>query len=162
MTLVNCTVVSTNNEVVHPWKILHVGDDKVSIGDFYHTTIEPTLDTTQGPLTKAYLGKSKDCLDLIDMSIELNVAVKSFGPFIKFVIDNGIVPIRAESTAGRPSAFDILMSAQQSLSLPFNDVYGSQTSEEHRPSMRKRSHKQRTLPFHGKLQYICQKCRHYS
>jgi len=41
MTLVNCTVVSTNNEVVHPWKISQVGDDKVSIRDFYHTTIEP-------------------------------------------------------------------------------------------------------------------------
>ena len=90
MTLVNFTVVSTNNKVVHPWKISQVGDDKVSIGD----------------------------LDLIDMSIELSVAVNSFGTFMKFVIDNGIVPTRAESTADRPSAFDILMSAQQSLSLP--------------------------------------------
>ena len=73
--------------------------------------IEPALATIQGPLSKAYLEKSKDCLDL---SIELNVAVNSFGPFIKFVIDNGIVPTRAESAAGCPFAFDILMSAQQS------------------------------------------------
>jgi len=43
MTLVNCTVVSTNNEVVHQWKISQVGDDKVSIRDFYHTTIEPII-----------------------------------------------------------------------------------------------------------------------
>ena len=126
-------------------------------GDFYHTTIEPILDTTQGPL-------SKDCLELIDMSVKLNVTVNSFGPFIKFVIDNEIVPTRTENTAGRP-AYDILMSAQQSLRLPFNDVDSSQTSEEHRPSTRKRLQKQRTLTFHGKLQYCmsnitveCEEC----
>lgn len=38
--------------------------------------------------------------------------------------------------------------------VPFNEVYGSQTSEEHRPSMKKRSQKQHTLPFHGKLQHV--------
>ena len=38
--------------------------------------------------------------------------------------------------------------------LPFKDVYGSQTSEEHRPSLKKRSSKQQTLPFHGKLQHV--------
>jgi len=51
MTLVNCTVESMNNKVVHSWKISEVDDDKVSIRDFYHTTIEPTLDTTQGLLS---------------------------------------------------------------------------------------------------------------
>ena len=38
--------------------------------------------------------------------------------------------------------------------LPFDTVYGSDTTEEHRPSAKKRSSKQRTLPFHGKLQHV--------
>jgi len=42
--LLNCTVISLPS-------ISQVDDDKVSIRDFYHTTIEPTLDTTQGPLS---------------------------------------------------------------------------------------------------------------
>ena len=36
--------------------------------------------------------------------------------------------------------------------LPFATIYGRATSEEHRPSKKKKSSKQRTLPFHGKLQ----------
>lgn len=34
------------------------------------------------------------------------------------------------------------------------NVYDSQTSEEHRPSMNKWSQKQHTLPSHGKLQHV--------
>ena len=72
----------------------------------------------KGTLSKAYLGKSKDCLDLIDVSIELNTAVNSFGPFIKFVVDSGVPSTRAETSQTSKSAFDVLMSAQQFLSLP--------------------------------------------
>ena len=38
--------------------------------------------------------------------------------------------------------------------LSFSDVYGPQTSEEHRPTLKKSSSKQKTLPFHGKLQQV--------
>ena len=38
--------------------------------------------------------------------------------------------------------------------LPFDTVYGSDTTEEHQPSAKKRSSKQQTLPFHGKLQHV--------
>ena len=38
--------------------------------------------------------------------------------------------------------------------LPFATIYGRATSEEHRPSKKKKSSKQRTLPFHGKLQHV--------
>ena len=81
----------------------------------------PEIDAEQkGTLSKVYLGKSKDCLDLIEVSVELNAAVNSFGPFIKFIVDSGVPLTRAESctSSGCPSAFDILMSAQECLSLP--------------------------------------------
>ncbi|XP_065883057.1 uncharacterized protein [Dysidea avara] len=36
----------------------------------------------------------------------------------------------------------------------FSDIYGHNTTEEHRPSLKKRSSKEKTLPFHGKLQHV--------
>lgn len=38
--------------------------------------------------------------------------------------------------------------------MSFEEVYGSDTSEKHRPSAHKKSTKQRSLPFHGKLQHV--------
>ena len=38
--------------------------------------------------------------------------------------------------------------------LPFAEVYGSDTTEVHRPSAKKKSAKKSTLPFHGKLQHV--------
>ena len=38
--------------------------------------------------------------------------------------------------------------------LSFSNIYGSQTSEQHRPTLKKRSCKQKTLPFHGKIQHV--------
>ena len=42
--------------------------------------------------------------------------------------------------------------------LPFAEVYGSDTSEKHRPSAAKKAARQRTLPFHGKLQHVNNAC----
>ena len=52
MTLVNCTVVSSSNKIVYPWKIT-VGDDKVSITEFYVNNINHEIDAEQkGTLSK--------------------------------------------------------------------------------------------------------------
>ena len=61
--LVNCIAISSSNKIVYLWKITHVGDDKVSITEFYIKNINPEIDEEQkGTLSKAYLAKSKDCL----------------------------------------------------------------------------------------------------
>ena len=75
----------------------------MSITGFYVNNIDPEIDVEQkGTLSKAYLGKSKDCLDLIDVSIELNTAVNSFGPFIKCIVDGGVPLTIAESCTSAP------------------------------------------------------------
>ena len=53
----------------------HVGNDKVSITEFYVNNIDLEINVEHyiGTLSKAYLGKSKDCLDLIDVRVELIV-----------------------------------------------------------------------------------------
>ena len=94
MTLVNCTVISSSNKIVYLWKISHVGADQVSITEFYVNNIDPKMDAEQkNTLCRAYLGKSKDCSDLIDVSNELNTAVNLFGPF-------QLTPINSLTTKG--------------------------------------------------------------
>ena len=38
--------------------------------------------------------------------------------------------------------------------LSFDTIYGKDTLEEHCPSLKKKSSKEKTLPFHGKLQHV--------
>ena len=38
--------------------------------------------------------------------------------------------------------------------LPFNDLLGKETSESHRPSIRKNTKREKSLPFHGVLQHV--------
>ena len=38
--------------------------------------------------------------------------------------------------------------------ISFDTIYGKDTLEEHRPSLKKISSKEKTLPFHGKLQHV--------
>ena len=83
-------VVEICNRIIFNFylRLPHIGDDKVSITDFYVNNINPEIDVEQtGTLSKAYLGKSKECLDLIYVSVELNATVNSFGPFI---VDTGV------------------------------------------------------------------------
>lgn len=36
----------------------------------------------------------------------------------------------------------------------FSEIYGTETSKKHRPSLSKKPKKQQTLPFHGKVQHV--------
>ena len=38
--------------------------------------------------------------------------------------------------------------------LSFDTIYGKDTLEEHHPSLKKKLSKEKTLPFHGKLQHV--------
>lgn len=66
-------------------------------------------------LVKGYLGKlgkSKELLDLIDLDIDLQQAVGTFGSFIKYVVDE---EREREADLSGPSAFSVLMSSQRAL-----------------------------------------------
>ena len=77
----------------------------MSITEFYVNNIDPEIDAEQnGTLTKAYLCKSKDCLDLIDVSVELIAAVNSFGPFIAFIVDSGVLTSGSPLSPNQPPA----------------------------------------------------------
>ena len=94
MTLVNCCVVlEKRNGVLYPWKITSSQISAIALRGYYNNVIEPQLKISDDlqkrlQLTKGYLGKSKESLDLIDLDIDLNLAIGTFGSFIKYVVDD--------------------------------------------------------------------------
>ena len=67
-------------------------------------------------LSRALLGNSKDTLDIIDIDVELNLAISMFGHFLKFEVSDTTEPMHDHEP--RRSAFDVMMAAQRQLCLP--------------------------------------------
>ena len=78
MGLINITVVSERSAVL-PWKISSALLKKESICEYYYRLCTGTAVLNGFTLTKAYLGRSKDALDLVDLDVELHQAVTVFG-----------------------------------------------------------------------------------
>ena len=115
MALINVTVVSERSAVL-PWKI---SSEKESIREYYYCLCTGTAVLNGFTLTKAYLGRSKDALDLVDLDVELHQAVTVFGPFLKFIVD-GSSESACTTTLGTSaqSVVEVLMNSQRSLKLP--------------------------------------------
>ena len=112
MALINVTVVSEWSTLL-PWKITSADLGKESIKEYYECTLSTGIDDAFNQLSKAFLGRSKDNLDLIELNVELQQAVSMFGHFLKFVVTKQIV-----DTPPSRSAVDVLMSAQRNLCAP--------------------------------------------
>ena len=86
MSLVNCCVVNkTTNRTVFPWSILSTGASGVTVKQFFGDSIATRLNVTDRlELESAFLGKSKDALDEIDITLTLDTAVPLFSPFLRF------------------------------------------------------------------------------
>ena len=82
---------------------------------FFEDSIATRLNVTDRlELESAFLGKSKDALDEIDITLTLDTAVPLFGPFLRF---------HTCSAAEQPhppvyNAFSILMASQKELLTP--------------------------------------------
>ena len=92
MTTVNCSVVSVSNRFLLPWTIIAVTIPGILVQNFYDDVILPKIPggNRSGPFTMkgAFLGKSKECLDPIEVVIPLQLAVATFGHFLKFMVDD--------------------------------------------------------------------------
>ena len=64
-------------------------------------------------LESAFLGKSKESLDKIQVSLSLDSAIHLFGPFLRYYTCN-----RLQQLPPMHNAFTVLMSSQRQLSLP--------------------------------------------
>ncbi len=111
MSLVYISVVS-DTRTVSPWKIMPSDPGKESIRAFYERRFP---DFSEYSLAKAFLGRSKDSLDQIDLEVEVQQAVSTFGPFLKCIViagESGNVAYCSRSVS------EVLMAAQRNLCRP--------------------------------------------
>ena len=88
MALVNCSVLNhALNKMILPWSILSVERSGVTIQQFYDEKITCKLSGKE-QLDSAYLGKSKESLDSIELCLALDSAVALFGPLLRYVVHN--------------------------------------------------------------------------
>lgn len=115
MALVNCSVVNrTLNKTVLPWSILSAGESGITIQQFYDEKIVCKVqELNEMDLESAFLGKSKESLDKIELSLSLDSAIHLFGPFLRYYTCD-----RPQQLPPMRNAFTVLMSSQRQLSLP--------------------------------------------
>ena len=72
------------------WKIIHIGEPGRTVEQFFHDVavshIESSSSISNIKLDCAYLGRSKESLDQIELSIQLDLAVAVFGGFLRYVV----------------------------------------------------------------------------
>ena len=68
MALVNCSVLCrTTNNLLYPWKILTVLPG-ITVGQFFKECIRPEINKENLDLDGAFLDRSKDSLDRVELS----------------------------------------------------------------------------------------------
>ena len=109
MALVNCSVVNrTSNKTVLPWSILSAGESGITIQQFYAEKIVCKVhELNEMDLESAFLGKSKESLDKIELSLSLDSAIHLFGPFLRYYTCD-----RLQQLPPMRNAFTVLMSSQ--------------------------------------------------
>ena len=121
MALVNCSVYNPSEKcVVLPWKIMHVGASGRTIEQYFNEVIgKEVIDSVRTlELVGAFLRRSKEQLDSVDTSVPLDMAIQSFGGFLRYHVSSCKKP--QEPQQSRVDAFQIMMSnvRQQSFRLP--------------------------------------------
>ncbi len=108
--LVNASIFCrTKNQFLLPWRILHMGQPGHTVEQFFHDVAATHIESTSSTriiLERAYLGRSKDNLDQIDLSVTLDSAVPLFGGFLRYITTQSKTQT---NTSTSRSAFDILM-----------------------------------------------------
>ena len=114
MTSVYCL---SDHQVLMAWKIIHIGEPGRTVEQFFHDVavshIESSSSISNIKLDCAYLGRSKESLDQIELSIQLDLAVAVFGGFLRYVVSQE-QPAPREPTV---NAFEVMMSSQRQLCL---------------------------------------------
>ena len=104
----------SRHSLVMPWKILQIGEPGRTVEQFFHdvawTKIQSTSSTTI-ELISAYLGRSKESLDEIELSIRLDLAVATYGGYFRYVISQ----TERNEPKQAVNAFAMLMASQRQL-----------------------------------------------
>ena len=119
MSLVNCSVFNrSTNRLLLPWSILSVGISGITVQQFYDDKVICELEkhdvvVKQVQLDSAFLGRSKESLDRIELLLPLDSAIQLFGPFLRYHTYN-----LHQQSPPRQNALALMMFSQQQLSQP--------------------------------------------
>ena len=118
MSLVNMSIFCTTlHRLLLPWKILAIGSPGRTVEQFFHDVAAPLVQSSSKSyinLDKAFLGRSKDHLNEIDLQIVLDVAVSSFGAYVQYSTSQQSGQVEE---CMRVNAFQVMMSYQRQLCL---------------------------------------------
>ena len=86
----------TDNHLIFPWKILSIGALGRTVQQFFFEVMLTSLKSNetgvemleQLELSVAFLEKSKDSLDAVELSVSLDMAVQFFGCFLRYHVDS--------------------------------------------------------------------------
>ena len=119
MALVNvCVYCLFLKTIILPWEIALVDPPDTSFLGFYEDRIRQKIQERE--LQKAYAGKSKDSLDLVNISLCMRDVISIFGPFVKFIVTPKSSGEGQVSSSAVPvkNAFEVLLASQRSLARP--------------------------------------------
>ena len=107
MVFVNCSVYNRSlSKTIFPWTIMSLGVPGITVQQFYSEKIFTSLQEQPAKLESAFLGKSKDSLDRVDLCLELDAVIPTFGPFLRYYTSDCQLPPVV-------NAFTIMMSSQK-------------------------------------------------
>ena len=90
MCMVNCCVLNrTVGKILFPWKILAVDEPGATVEQYLKSKVfEEIRNSIENlpdvELDSAFIGKNKDSLDKIELTLPLERAASVFGPFLKY------------------------------------------------------------------------------
>ena len=114
-----CVYSLSKKSSLLPWTIVSVADDQQSFSDFFRSNIQPHLagsSETSYDVGFAQVGPCKDCLDRVDLELQVCQVVESFGRYLKYIVTStvsGTDEISSRATSG--NAFEILMGSAHAL-----------------------------------------------
>ena len=112
MTSIYCR---SNNRIRMPWKIMNIGEPGRTVEQFFHdmaaSHIEDSSSSTNIKHNCTYLSRGKESLDQTVLSIQLDLAVATFGGFLWYVIS------QEQATPKGPvvNAFGVMLLSQKQL-----------------------------------------------
>ena len=99
------------------------------------------------------MGKLKDALDQIDLSLTLDAAITLFGPFLRYHTRSA-----EQIFPSVHNAFAVLMPdpmhEDDGHYKPFKDLLGTKTDKSRQPSLQKAPKREKKLPFTARVQHV--------
>lgn len=124
MVLLNVLVVANeDSRTLLGWEIMKCLSPEATFGSLFHEKLLPRINLLPCPrdqvqLESCFVGKEKHKLDKTSVDLPIADVVDMFGPYIKFFV---AFADQAPDPVPRPpavNAFDVMMLAQRSLSIP--------------------------------------------